>query len=390
MIKLGLLRITQLCKDLGNPQNNLKFVHIAGTNGKGSTGAFIVSILKDAGYKTGWYSSPAVFSREEVIRINSRAISKKDYDRLLNVMDNISPEATEFEKETAIAFTYFNEKKCDIVVLECGMGGETDATNVVENTLAAVLTPISMDHMDYLGDTLEKIARVKAGIIKDKSCVILAPQSPTVLSVIKEAAEQKDSRVLVAPLKKYSKNSLGLYGINQNVNASVAESVTEVLNDNGFKINKSHIDKGLKNVKLEGRFEVIKHKPTIILDGGHNEAAAICIRDNMMEYFKDKKVIHVVGMLVNKDHSSYMKIMSEVSDVVLTVSTSGDRGYSAENLAKDTLLYKNEVSAIGGIEEALDIAYLMADKKDVILISGTFTILDAAKRWLKLKNIPVK
>lgn len=392
MIRLGLDSIGMLCDKLDNPQSKLKFIHIAGTNGKGSVGVFIASILKTAGFRVGHFSSPAVFSREEVICINQRPVSKKKYDEAKILIDEKCVELkeegksipTEFEKETAKAFYIFQKEECDVVVLECGMGGKTDATNIVENTLGAVFVPISMDHMDYLGDSLEKITRVKSGIIKSNSIVFSALQDSAVRSILIEEAKRCGcSFIEKGAYRKLAKNS-SLKGINQIDNAELAITVVKGIFED--RISDKHIINGLKNAKLSGRFERIGINPVVIIDGGHNEAAALSLKNNIEHYYSGKKIIHIVGMLVNKDHDRYLQIMSSVDNIILTVSTTGDRGFGCEDLARIAVEYSDNVTSVGGVEEALDLAFMLANKGDVIVVSGTFTILADAKKWYGLRH----
>lgn len=400
-IRLGLESIGALCNELENPQEKLKFIHIAGTNGKGSTGAFASSILKEAGLRVGHYSSPAVFSREEIIKVNGKSVSKKEYDRLMDIVDEAcdgmvargEQEPTPFEKETALAFLHYVNQECDVVVLECGMGGATDATNIIKNTEVCIFTAISFDHMDYLGNSLREIAKVKAGIIKPGASVVTAISNPEVLEVIEEEAKANGCEVDIIYPKRYKSALLGLKGEIQNENASVAEAAARIYMHReektaGFseeKIKKI-VEQGLHNATLPGRFQMIAKGPDIIIDGGHNPAAAVALRTNLSKKYKDRKIIGIAGMLFNKDHEGVMKEIAPMFDALLTISTIGQRGYGSVSLAEDAVKYNSNVSSIGGLEEALDIAYMMADKKDVIVVFGTFTILKEAVEWVKKKN----
>lgn len=387
-IKLGLDNIRNLCEKLNNPQDDLKFIHIAGTNGKGSTGAFISNILKEAGFKTGWFSSPAVFNERETIKVNNRPITKKSYDEGCEIIDSAisklkeeGKEApSEFEKETALTFWYFRKEKCDIVVLECGMGGETDSTNIVKNTLAAVFTPISLDHTEYLGDTLTKIAEVKAGIIKPESKVISATQPAEVEEVLRKRSLNS---LIVAPLNKSFGKIIYLEGEHQISNASLAVCVIKNMPSPFDNISDKAIQKGLGNTRWPGRFEKIYDKPVIILDGAHNEGAARALKETVLKKYPKKEIIEVVGMLKDKDHDKVSEIMAPLAKHILTTSTKGLRAYSAEDLAKDFSKYNNNVSSVGGIEEALDIARLMATNKDIILVFGSLSFHKEVADWIK-------
>lgn len=396
MIRLGLDSVGYLCEKLNNPQDKLRFIHIAGTNGKGSTGAFIASILKEAGYRVGHFSSPAVFSREEIIKVNNRNISKKDYDEGMRLIDGLCleiekeghPVPTEFERQTALSFWYYVNRKCDIVVLECGMGGRTDATNIVNNTLVSVFTSISLDHTDYLGKTVEEIAKVKAGIIKKGARIITAPCEKSIFNVLQEEADNYNASVEIADVIKFKRGALSLKGSKQAENASVAVAAIKAMPEEVFTISDKQIENGLHNTSLSGRFELINSKPDVIIDGGHNPGAAKTLKESIELQFKDRKVIFVIGMLKNKDHKEYLKILLSVASAVLTVSTEGDRGFCAEDLAREAMEVakdKSIISSIGGIEEGIEIAKMMADKKGIIVVAGSFTILDRAKKYFKLK-----
>lgn len=397
MIRLGLDSIRYLCEKLNNPQDKLSFIHVAGTNGKGSTSAFIASILREAKLKVGVYSSPAVFKEEEIIRVNDRNISKADYEMLEKEVNNAcyqmaeegKDEPTPFEKQTAIAFLYFVMKECDIVVLECGMGGETDATNIIKNTVACAFTSIAMDHMDYLGDSLHKISKVKAGIIKDGALVYTSNTDKDIVSAIEENASKHNTSVNIIQCDKHLKSYITLKGNHQIENASLAVAVVRGLNslyDEGkfaVRITDKNIENGLHKTKMPGRFEIIHNSPTIIIDGAHNEGAARILKDNIMSTYKNKKIFYIVGMLVNKDHKSVLSEVIKDGEHVFTVSTIGERGYSANSLAEEAYEFNKNVSAIGGIEEALDIANLMASNKDLIVVFGSFSFLKEAKEWVK-------
>lgn len=380
-----------MCEKLNNPQANLKFIHIAGTNGKGSVGAYISTMLKEGGYTVGTYSSPAVFREEEIIRVNNHPITKADWKEGMRIIDEaveqIESEGlaspTEFERQTALAYWYFAKKECDIVVQECGMGGLTDATNVVTNTLECVFTPISMDHMDYLGETIDKIAGVKAGIIKQGSRVITAEQSEEVLKQLEAAAKRNETSVNITTIHKTFEKVIALKGQCQIENASLAYEAIKLLPLPFSTIDDKKLIQGLHNTKWPGRFEKISDRPAIYLDGAHNEGAAKVLRASVIKYCKDRRIIEIVGMLQNKDHDKVLEMTAPMADRILTVSTNGPRGYSAERLAQDALKYHNDVSAIGGIEEALELAVMMASPKDVILVFGTLSLHKEVMKWNK-------
>ena len=426
VIRLGLDSIRYLCEKLNNPQDKLQFIHIAGTNGKGSTGAYISSILKCAGYKVGWYSSPAVFKDEEIIKVNNRSISKASYKEGMAIIDKaceelwpmgkdingVSP-ATEFERQTALAFRYFEQKKCDIVVLECGMGGLTDATNIVKNTKVCVFTSISLDHTDYLGDTVEDIAKVKSGIMKPGCRVVSLDNGESVNSVIRHEASLltkaydsgetvditnekagKNAEAhgkpsvpvdLIEP-EKSLKKFLALKGKEQLADASLAYHAVKALPSDAFTISEKSIAIGLHNTVIEGRFEIISKAPTIIIDGAHNPGAAIALKESLEEKYSGRHIIAVVGMLKNKDHDEVLKTVLPLAATVLTVSTGPVRAFSAEDLARVALKYHPSVTSIGGIEEAMDMSMLLAQKNDVIVVFGSFSFLKEVKKWNDMRK----
>ncbi len=394
-ITLGLNNIRYLCEKLNNPQDKLRFIHIAGTNGKGSVGAYISSILKEAGCKVGVYSSPAVFNPNEIIRINSRPISKADMERIMKEVNDACEQMTseglsepsQFEKETAAAFLFFAEKECDIAVLECGMGGLTDATNIVKNTLVSVFTSIGLDHMQYLGDTVDKITSVKAGIIK-KGCrvVTTADNLKEALDVIISKANEYGCEVDITKNDKKLSPYILLRGEHQIQNASIAVAAVKAL-PKEFTVSDKDIQKGLHNAKWPGRFELISNKPDIVIDGAHNPDAANKLAAALKKYYSGRKLYFIVGMLCDKDHDEVMRITAPMAEQILTVSTFGQRGLSAVDMAQSAMKFSNNVTSIGGIEEALDMALLMAGKKDVIVVFGTLSFLKEVKAWIKRKDM---
>ncbi len=317
-INPGLERIADLLETMGNPEKDLRFIHLAGTNGKGSTLAFLYSVLTEAGYRVGRYTSPAVFNYRERFTVGKRMISEKDFVKGTEIVRAAAEEMAEkgkdtpsaFEAETALAFWYFKEKACDIVLLETGMGGRLDATNVIPAPMAAVIASVSYDHMNFLGDTLEKIAGEKAGIIKPGSAVVSAKQHEEAGSVIKKAAEQakteyyevdegaiKDRKVAKGALyqlfdyKDYKKIKIGLVGKYQLKNAALAIEAAQALRDKGLKITDSALLKGLENAVWPGRFQKVSDKPCVIVDGAHNEEAAERLAESIDYYYTNRNIV---------------------------------------------------------------------------------------------------
>ncbi len=408
----GLTNIQSLCEALGNPQEDLKFVHIAGTNGKGSTLAYISTILKCAGYKVGRYVSPAIFEYRERIQMNGRPISQKALctwvEKLQEVCEALvaegKPHPTSFEAETALAFAYFKEQGCDIVVLETGMGGRLDATNIIRNTLVSVLTSVSMDHMQYLGKTIEAIAAQKAGIIKPGCQVVTAMQEEAVLQVIKQMAAEYDCPVTVADVSEAKKIRYGLEkqrfdyktwknleitlaGKYQISNALLALKAVEVLEAQGYSVTEKAIRQGLKEAKWPGRFTVVGKKPYFVVDGAHNGDAAKKLAESIEFYFTNKRIIFIMGVLRDKEYDKIIEQTHSYADQIITVATLGNaRAMSAYELATEVAKVHPDVTAVDSLEEAVEVSYLLAGKEDVILAFGSlsfmgrlFTILEKRK-----------
>ena len=397
----GLENIRELCERLGNPQKDLKFVHIAGTNGKGSTLSYISMILKCAGFKVGRYVSPTISDYRERIQVNGRLITQKALCNLVERMKEIcdsmyiqnGKHPTPFEVETAMAFVYFKEQGCDIVVLETGMGGRLDATNIIENTLVAVLASISMDHMGYLGKTLEAIATEKAGIIKDGCQVVTMQQEKSVMSVIHKKASEVNAKVTVADMAELKKVRYGLekqrfdYKVWENLeitlagqyqinNALLALKVVEALADKGFAVSEKALRQGLKETKWPGRFMVVGKKPYFVVDGAHNADAAKKLAESIEFYFTNKRIIFIMGILRDKEYEKIIEQTHHFADQIITVTTPNSaRSLTAYELATEVAKVHPNVTAVDSLEEAVEISYLLAGKEDVILAFGSLSFM---------------
>lgn len=397
---LGLDSIRELLNRLNNPQNNLKFVHVAGTNGKGSTVAFITSILKAAGYKTGRYTSPSVFSYREKIQVNESFISRDDLaDMTKKIKEVIQemcmaglPHPTVFEVETAIAFMYFAQESCDIVVMETGLGGLLDATNIVENTMVAVLTSISMDHMEFLGHTIEEIAFNKAGIIKKDAIVVSSKQYSNVMGVIEKKCKENNNTCIVAnknyadrirnkdlrvcfDYKDYQDIEIGLLGDFQIENAILSIEVAHALLKKGFSINSQAIRTGLRQTVWAGRFTVINKQPLIIIDGAHNEAAANSLKATVLTQLKNKRLLFVIGVFADKDYEKILETMASLASQILTITIPNNkRALDGKALAKTAQRYHNNVQYISSIEEVAKVC-LNQKEVDAIIAFGSLSYL---------------
>ncbi len=403
--KLGLERITKLCELLGNPQDSLKFVHIAGTNGKGSTSVFINNILIDAGYKTGLYTSPFIYEFNERIQINNAPICDTD---LTDIMSKVAQKVeimieegyehpTEFELITAAAFLYFKEKCCDIVVLEVGLGGIFDATNIITTTELSVICAIDLDHTEYLGDTIGQVAENKCGIIKKNTPVLsYMKQSEEALSVIKKHAEEKCSPMFLADGESLEiiETSLSgnvftyqgeryetcLLGIYQIYNAITAINAAKILKDSCYVISGDNIKNGLKKAKWPARFEILANDPVIIADGSHNSDGMRAFADTAKKILKDKKVIAVFGMLKDKDYDFCMRELSAICDTIIITEVDNPRKETAENLTLCAEKYFKTIYTEKDNKAAVRKAMSLAQKEDAIIALGSLYMMNNIKK----------
>ncbi len=397
----GLDNIRALCEKLGNPQEALQFVHIAGTNGKGSTLSFISTILKCAGYKVGRYVSPTISDYRERIQVNGRPITQKALcglvDQMKELCDAIYAESgnhpTPFEVETAMAFAYFKEQGCDIVVLETGMGGRLDATNIIENTLVTVFASISMDHMSFLGKTIEVIAAEKAGIMKPGCKVVTSVQEAAVMQVLCAKAEALQAMITVADTvelkkiryglekqrfdyKQWKNLEITLAGKHQIDNAFLALKAIEALEARGFVVTEKALRQGLKETKWPGRFLVVGKKPYFVVDGAHNADAAKKLAESIEFYFTNKRIIFIMGILRDKEYEKIIEQTHHFADQIITVTTPNSaRSLTAYELATEVAKVHPNVTAVDSLEEAVEISYLLAGKEDVILAFGSLSFM---------------
>lgn len=399
--EISLKPLTELLQRLGNPQDKLKFIHIAGTNGKGSVLAYVSTVLKEAGYRTGRYISPTLFSYRERIQINEVYVSKEDLIRLTEKIKKAGQEMlkkglghpTMFEVETALAFLYFAEQKCDFVILECGRGGLTDATNVIKNTLLAVFTSISMDHIGVLGNTLGEIAQQKAGILKQGCMVVTAKQKAEVETVLLQEAEKLACPVRIAnpeclqnqkkglleqsfDYKQWKQIKISLAGEYQFANAMLALEVFESLKEKGYSLEEEAIRRGMEQTKWKGRFSILAEKPLFMIDGAHNEDAAQKLAESIETYFPKKRLIFLMAVLGDKEYEVVVqKTVPYASYVIAATTPDNPRALSAENLAKTIKKYHNQVECIPSLAEAVERAYEVADEEAVIISFGSLSHL---------------
>jgi len=394
-INLNLTSIRILLSILGDPQDFLSFVHVAGTNGKGSVSTYISTIMSDADYKVGKYTSPAVQSKEEQIQINEKWISPQEYSELKEEVlcaSRLIPEQegkrivpTLFEIETAMALLFFYRAGCDLVVLEAGLGGRGDATNVVENTLVAVLTSISKDHMEYLGDSVEEIAQDEAGIIKPGCVVVSAPQAESVEYIIDKIATATNCPVHFARTK-ITPEQIQMLGIHQLENASVAVEVIKALKVKGYPVADDAIRSGLANAEWFGRFQKIGENPTVIIDGAHNVDAVKRLKESVQSYFPKQRLFLLVGIFQDKEIEEMLSLMLPLATEVCTVTLPDHkRSIKAERLREiciqlspDTPVFAME-SVAAGVRQI----YTKANREDVIVAFGSLSYLAAVAEQVK-------
>ncbi len=400
--KPGLDRIRELCSGLGNPEKCLKFVHIAGTNGKGSTASMLSSVLTSAGYKVGLFTSPYIYRFNERMKVAGRDIPD---DMLAKITEYVRPIAekmtdkpTEFELITAIAFEYFKRESCDIVVLEAGLGGRLDSTNVIDTSVLSVITGIALDHTAILGDTVEKIACEKAGIIKKGVPVLFGGTDKSAEAVIRSVAAERGSEFYVADYSLLNvekldmsgsifsyrgreKLKIHLLGAYQPKNAALVTEAVDILNSHGFAISENALRDGLSAARWRARFEVIAQEPTVIFDGAHNPEGIDAAVESIKEYYGEERVIIMSGVLADKDYKYIASRIAEVSGKVFTITPDNSRALSADDYAAVLSTLGVEATPCDSIKTALSLGISAARKADTALfcLGSLYTYSDVLK-----------
>ena len=379
--KPGLSRTQALLKKMGNPEKKLKFIHVGGTNGKGSTSSMLASVLEHAGYRTGLYTSPYIFRFHERMQVNRCPISDED---LAAVTEYIKPLAesmadtpTEFELVTCVAMEYFARQQCDIVVLEVGMGGELDSTNVIDCPECAILCNIGLDHTAFLGDTLTAIAQTKTGIFKDGGTCVTYPGVPEVEAVYEAVSAQRGLDRHPVDFTKLRSRSfdlsgqrfdfgdrrdlrLPLLGQHQLHNAATALTALDCLIARGWRITEEHIRTGLADTAWPGRFELLRHKPLFIVDGGHNPQCIDALAENIRTYLADRPLTVLTGVMADKDFARMYEPVAPYCARFITVTPPNPRALPAAELAEQLKVYGKPVYAVddvaAGVEKALELA----------------------------------
>ena len=405
-IVLGLDTMRHLMAKLNNPQDKVKFIQVAGTNGKGSTAAYLTSILSEAGIKVGRYTSPAVFSSTEQYFACGSCISESEYAKGVTAvaeaaasLDGETP--TAFEQETALAFWYFAQKGCELAILEAGLGGDMDATNIVTTTVCSIITSISMDHCRILGNKISEIAAHKAGIIKPGAPVICIEQKEDAMEPIRAAAKAADTplyevhrdevrqifsdkRESIVFFREFENLHLKMLGSYQPENAALAVQAASVLS-RSYPIEKKHIYDGIEKTRWGGRFELHSGSPDIILDGAHNPDGIRRLRESVNQMFGAVPICYVCGVLADKDYEKEIEILFGRASKVLTVTPPSPRAMKSTDLkaAIKNRFPQLKVIAFEGnddIEKAMEAA---TSQENPVVVCGTLTILARVKEWMK-------
>lgn len=405
--RLGLARVEELLQKLGSPEKKLKFVHVAGTNGKGSTSAMLASVLEKSGYRTGLYISPHLLRYHERFCINGQAVSDDGLTaatrRVKAAADTLADAPTQFELLTCIAFCIFEAENCDIVVLEVGLGGRLDATNVIPVPEVAVITRIGLEHTEILGDTVEKIAAEKAGIVKPGGTVVLGDQTNAVRGVVADICRRTGAQLKMTDLsevefhssslqgqrfgwRQYPEIALSLLGSHQLQNASTALETILQLRQKGWNIPDAALLEGLKHTVWPGRFECVSTCPAIVIDGGHNRQCAEAIAAALRDYFPGKQVIFLIGVLADKDFSGIFDALLPLAKQVAAVTPDSPRALEAQTLCQrlKTDYHFANATPCSSVAEALALVRQSAQKGDVICACGSLYLIGEVRAQLHL------
>lgn len=408
-IVLGLDTMRHLMAKLNNPQDKVKFIQVAGTNGKGSTAAYLTSILSEAGIKVGRYTSPAVFSSTEQYFACGSCISESEYAKGVTAVAEAAASLdgeipTAFEQETALAFWYFAQKGCELAILEAGLGGDMDATNIVTTTVCSIITSISMDHCRILGNKISEIAAHKAGIIKPGAPVICIEQKEDAMEPIRAAAKAADTplyevhrdevrqifsdkRESIVFFREFENLHLKMLGSCQPENAALAVQAASVLS-RSYPIEKKHIYDGIEKTRWGGRFELHSGSPDIILDGAHNPDGIRRLRESVNQMFGAVPICYVCGVLADKDYEKEIEILFGRASNVFTVTPPSPRAMKSTDLKaaikeRFPQLKVTSFDSEDGIEKAMEAA---VSQNNPVVVCGTLTILARVKEWMNCNN----
>ena len=406
---LGLDAMRELLRRLGNPEKGLKIVHIAGTNGKGSVLAFLSTVLTESGYRVGRYISPTLFSYRERIQVDGEYIEKEPLARLVTRIRKASEAMdrdglrtpTAFEIETALGLLYFAEKKCDVVVLETGMGGRDDATNAIAEVMMEIFASISLDHLGVLGNNLTEIAECKADIIRKNSLVISAFQKEEAAEVLKRTAAERNAKLVTVDPGQISDVKYGYeeqsfsYGAEKNIrihlagayqieNAALAAEAVQGLRSLGFRISDEAFRRGMEKTVWRGRFTCIHKEPLVIMDGAHNEDAAKKLAASIETYFPGRKISYIMGVFKDKEYEKVIRITAPYAAKVTAVETPGNpRALPKEELKKVWETFGVPVTTADTIAEAVKENITSAEKEEIIVVFGSLSFLGEAEKAVK-------
>ena len=406
--KPGLERIRELCDRLGNPEKELKFIHVAGTNGKGSFSSMISSVLTEAGYRVGLFTSPYIVEFNERMRIDGDNIPNDELAKITEylkpIADGMAEKPTEFELITAIGLEYFKREKVDIVVLECGMGGKLDSTNIIPSPVLSVITGIALDHTAFLGDTIEKIALEKAGIIKPSGRVLWGGEAPTAEEVIRACAKEAEAsfyktdysqlkitkstlEATVFDYKNRKNVNISLLGEYQPRNCALVLDAIDVIKKQGFNISESAVYRGLSKARWRARFEILDNDPLIIFDGAHNAQGISVAVKSIKQYFGENRVICLSGVLKDKDYHAISRDISTVADYVFTITPNSPRALSADEYSECYKALKVDTLPCSDVKTAFNLARGMAKERNLpLVILGSLYTYAEINNCIKEKN----
>lgn len=405
-IKPGMERIRALCAALGNPQDKLKIIHVAGTNGKGSTSTMISNILRKGGYNTGLFISPYVTDFRERIQYNGNMIEKNELaecvEKVKSAIEMLAEndiQPTEFEAVTAAAFLYFEKKKCDFVVLEVGLGGRLDSTNIINAPYVSVITSISLDHTAILGDTIEKIAAEKCGIIKFGAETVVYPfQDEKAMEVIRKTCTDKHNSLRIPDIAALSVGEekidgtqvdycglsykLPLAGMHMVYNSCTAIEAVKSLERFNIKISDNAIISGIESSVMPARMELLRTKPVIILDGGHNEGCAKALSSFIEKHLKDKRIVMLSSLMADKDYETYLKSVVPYCETFIATKADVPRALSSDELMKSASAYCNNCHVISDPAKAVKAAVNITHPEDALIVCGSFYLAGEIRNYL--------
>lgn len=407
----GLGRIEELLGRLGNPHRKLRVIHVGGTNGKGSTVAMIARVLQKAGYRTGSFTSPHLHSYTERYRIDGREIPPGKVAELITelrphleaMVKEGFEHPTEFEVGTALAFLYFNRQEVDYLVLEVGLGGAIDSTNVI-TPLVSVITNVAMDHMDYLGNSVREITAVKAGIIKPGTPLVTAAANPEALDVIEADCREKGAPMILVGrdvtcevlqssrdglllsikgrLGRYDSLRLPLIGRHQAVNSATAVAAVEALVESGAAVSPEAVRKGLAMIRWPARLEIVRERPLVLIDGAHNYEGALSLSGAIREFFSGSRLVLVLGMLGDKERSKVVAELAPLAEVVIVTKPNSPRAGEWQAIAIEAGRYVQEVHQVEDNAEAVKRALLLAGPEDTVVVTGSLYMVADAREML--------